>query len=26
LRAGEETFISRLKNAFKDLNNINTLG
>jgi fructose-bisphosphate aldolase class II len=26
LRAGEETFISRLKKAFKDLNNINTLG
>ena len=25
LRLGEETFTSRLKNAFKDLNNINTL-
>ena len=25
LRLGEETFKSRLKNAFKDLNNINTL-
>ncbi|MCK0202951.1 class II fructose-bisphosphate aldolase, partial [Ornithobacterium rhinotracheale] len=26
LREGEKTFIARLKQAFEDLNNVNTLG